>query len=66
MDYIKLKASAQLKNPSSKWKGTHCMVGPLCQWYIDQGFNLHNIERTHMTQHQEDKQFNLKMGKGPE
>ena len=36
------------------------------QRYIGQGFNLQNILRTHMTQHQGDKQSNWKMGKGPE
>ena len=34
----------------------------ICQWYIRQGFNLQNIQRTYRTQHQEDKQSNLKNG----
>ena len=38
----------------------------ICQWYLRQGFDLQSILKTHTTPHQDDKQSNLKMGKGLE
>ena len=38
----------------------------ICQWYLRQGPDLQNIERTHTYALQEDKQPNYKMGKGLE
>ena len=35
----------------------------ICQWYLGKGFDLQNIERTHTTSLQDDKQSNQKIGK---
>ena len=39
-------------------KGTNCMRKYICQLDLGQGFDLQNIQRTHMTPFQEDKQPN--------
>ena len=63
----KLLRSWRKREPNER--GTKCMgkYGTfICHWYLRQGFDLQNIQTTHMTPKQEDQQSNEKIGKGPE
>ena len=54
------------ENYQQNEKATYWMGEDICKRYIWQGVDIQIIQRTHTTQHQKNKQPNLKMDKGPE
>ena len=50
-DHTKLKASAQQRKLSTKWKGTFGKGENICKSYIWQGVNIKNIQTTHTGQY---------------
>ena len=37
----------------------------ICKWYAQQGINFQNVQTAHITQQQQNKQSNRKMGRRP-
>ena len=57
-----------LQNKGNHWqneKKTNWMRENVCEWHAWQVINIQNIEIAHTTQNPENKQCDLKMGRGP-
>ena len=51
-------------NHQQNEQANYGMVEDICKWYIQWGVKTPNIQRTHITQHQENKQMEFPDGSG--
>ena len=52
-------------NHKQNEKTTYGMGENICKWYAQQGINFQNVQTAHITQQQQNKQSNRKMGRRP-
>ena len=64
--FLEENAGGTLFDITQNEKTTYGMVEDICKWCDWHGVNIQNIQTTHITQYQKNKQPNQKMGRKPE